>query len=44
MGLYMPPESVFSQLEHLAFMELAELNKVRLRTLNLTYLNSNSYI
>lgn len=44
MGLYILPESVFSQLEHLAFMELAELNKVRLRTFDLTYLNSDSYI
>lgn len=44
MNLYLLPESVFSQLEQLAFAEVAELNKAGLRALDLTYLNMDRYI
>lgn len=44
MDLYLLPESVFSQLEQLAFAEVAELNKAGLRALDLTYLNMDRYI
>ncbi|MCD2516787.1 hypothetical protein LQ564_10750 [Massilia sp. G4R7] len=44
MGLYLLPESVFSQLEQLAFAEVAELNKAGARALDLTYLNMDRYM
>lgn len=44
MCLYQLPESVFSQLEELAFAEVAELNKAGVRALDLTYLNMDRYI
>lgn len=44
MDLYLLPESAFSQLEQLAFAEVAELNKAGLRALDLTYLNIDRYI
>ncbi len=44
MHLYVLPEPVFSQLEQLAFTEVAELNKAGLRALDLTYLNNDRYI
>lgn len=44
MGLYLLPESVLSQLEQLAFVQVAELNKAGLRALDLTYLNMDRYI
>jgi hypothetical protein len=37
-------ESVFCQPEHLAFIKVADLNKAGLCALDLTYLNSDSYI
>lgn len=44
MDMYLLPESVFSQLEQLAFAEVSELNKAGLRALDLTYLNMQRYI
>jgi hypothetical protein len=44
MDLYRLPEPVFSQLEQLAFAEVAELNKAGHRALDLTYLNVDRYI
>lgn len=42
--LYKLPESVFFQLEQLAFAEVAELNTAGARALDLTYLNMDRYI
>jgi hypothetical protein len=44
MELYRLPESIFSQLEQLAFEEVHELNKAGVRELDLTFLNDDKYV
>lgn len=44
MNLYRLPDSIYSQLEQLAYRDVDELNRQGIRALDLTYLNQDRYI